>query len=87
MEKNKTGKHLKYAIGEIILVVLGILIALQINNLNEQRKERNKEQSILSEDYQSNLLQLEQKIEKIVIKLDFRYCSCERNGECMVWIG
>ncbi len=31
MEKNKTGKYFKYAIGEIILVVIGILIALQIN--------------------------------------------------------
>lgn len=39
MEKNKTGKYLKYAIGEIILVVIGILIALQINNWNEKRKE------------------------------------------------
>jgi len=38
MEKNKTGKYLKYAIGEIILVVIGILIALQINNWNEKRK-------------------------------------------------
>ncbi|PHS67965.1 MAG: hypothetical protein COB12_01750 [Flavobacterium sp.] len=38
MEKNKTGKYLKYAIGEIILVVIGILIALQINNWNEHRK-------------------------------------------------
>ena len=37
MEKNKTGKYLKYAIGEIILVVIGILIALQINNWNEER--------------------------------------------------
>ena len=35
---NKTGKYFKYAIGEIILVVIGILIALQINNWNEQRK-------------------------------------------------
>jgi len=35
MEKNKTGKYFKYAIGEIILVVIGILIALQINNWNE----------------------------------------------------
>jgi hypothetical protein len=35
MEKNKTGKYLKYAFGEIILVVIGILIALQINNWNE----------------------------------------------------
>ena len=38
MKKNKTGKYLKYAIGEIILVVIGILIALSINNWNEQRK-------------------------------------------------
>ena len=40
MEKNKTVKYLKYAIGEIILVVIGILIALSINNWNEQRKNQ-----------------------------------------------
>lgn len=38
--ENKTSKYLKYAIGEIILVVIGILIALQINNWNEHRKTR-----------------------------------------------
>jgi Family of unknown function (DUF6090) len=38
MEKTKTKRYLKYAIGEIILVVIGILIALQINNWNERRK-------------------------------------------------
>jgi hypothetical protein len=48
MEKNKTGKYLKYAIGEIVLVVIGILIALQINNWNESRKENFKEREILS---------------------------------------
>jgi len=37
MEKNKTGKYFKYAIVEIVLVVIGILIALQINNWNENR--------------------------------------------------
>tara|TARA_R110001632_G_scaffold43376_1_gene109883 strand:+ start:42766 stop:43479 length:714 start_codon:yes stop_codon:yes gene_type:complete len=38
MEQNKTSRYFKYAIGEIILVVIGILIALQINNWNENRK-------------------------------------------------
>jgi hypothetical protein len=35
--ENKTGKYFKYAIGEIVLVVIGILIALSINNWNENR--------------------------------------------------
>lgn len=43
MEQNKTGKYLKYAIGEIVLVVIGILIALQVNNWNEQSKNQNQE--------------------------------------------
>lgn len=37
---NKFSKYLLYAIGEIVLVVLGILIALQINTWNEDRKDR-----------------------------------------------
>lgn len=37
--ENKTGKYLKYALGEIVLVVIGILIALQINNWNENQKQ------------------------------------------------
>jgi hypothetical protein len=38
--ENKTGKYLKYAIGEIILVVIGILIALQVNNWNQEVKDQ-----------------------------------------------
>lgn len=38
--ENNVAKYLRYAIGEIFLVVIGILIALQINNWNENRKER-----------------------------------------------
>jgi len=38
METGKTSKYFKYAIGEIVLVVIGILIALSINNWNEKRK-------------------------------------------------
>ena len=48
MEKNKTGTYLKYAIGEIVLVVFGILIALQINNWNEMRKLQNTMKSVYS---------------------------------------
>ena len=40
LEKNLMGKYFKYAVGEIILVVIGILIALQFNNWNEARKAR-----------------------------------------------
>ena len=55
--KNKTGKYLKYAIGEIVLVVPGILIALQINNWNQQRIQDKEEQSAilnLKQDFQYN---------------------------------
>lgn len=47
--ENKTGKYLKYAIGEIVLVVIGILIALQINNWSEANKNRIYEVRMLSE--------------------------------------
>lgn len=40
INKNSSGKYLKYAIGEIVLVVIGILIALQINLWNEDRKNQ-----------------------------------------------
>ncbi|RIA09182.1 hypothetical protein OE09_1011 [Flavobacteriaceae bacterium MAR_2010_72] len=40
MEQNKTSKYLKYAIGEIVLVMIGILLALQVNNWNENRKNK-----------------------------------------------
>lgn len=46
MEQNKTSKYFKYAIGEIILVVIGILIALQINNWNENRKAKQNEKAL-----------------------------------------
>ncbi|MCE2612346.1 hypothetical protein LVD13_05120 [Flavobacteriaceae bacterium D16] len=48
MEKNKTGKYLKYAIGEIFLVMVGILLALQVNDWNENRKINNQELELLA---------------------------------------
>lgn len=47
LNEGKTSKYLKYAIGEIVLVVIGILIALSINNWNEERKDRTEELSAL----------------------------------------
>jgi len=63
IEQNKMGKYFKYAIGEILLVVIGILIALQINNWNEGRKQRIKEQELfynLKIDFESRLNELKE---------------------------
>lgn len=40
LTENKSGKYLIYSIGEIVLVVIEILIALQINNSNKNKKDR-----------------------------------------------
>jgi hypothetical protein len=58
MEKNKTGKYLKYAIGEILLVIIGILIAVSINGWNEDRKQKKAEQSILKDLKQEMIINL-----------------------------
>ena len=47
IESQSGKKYLIYAIGEIALVVIGILIALQINKWNEERKDRNLEKEYI----------------------------------------
>ncbi len=59
MSENKTGKYLKYAIGEIILVVIGILIALSINNWNEKEKLKREEIRYLNNFKQSLISDIE----------------------------
>jgi len=49
IDAGATRKYLLYAAGEILLVMIGILLALQVNNWNEWRKERMKENEILGE--------------------------------------
>ncbi len=64
---NKFSNYLIYALGEIILVVFGILIALQINNWNEKQKilaEMESNFQNLVEDLESNKLQLQNLIEE-----------------------
>ena len=47
LSEGKTGKYLKYAIGEIVLVMIGILLALQVNNWNNNRIELNEEKKVI----------------------------------------
>ena len=49
LSEGKTGKYLKYAIGEIVLVMIGILLALQVNNWNQNRINKQKENLLLIE--------------------------------------
>lgn len=59
------GKYIKYGIGEILLVVLGILIALGINNWNIEKSNRSQEKAILKQlkiEYELNLKELDEKI-------------------------
>jgi len=49
LSEGNTGKYLKYAIGEIALVVIGILIALQINNWNAEKNRKNAEKVIIEQ--------------------------------------
>ena len=77
LKEGKTTKYLKYAIGEIVLVVIGILIALAINNWSESKKERIKELAFLKEinlDFKSNKTQLDSIISfnKVSLHAGFR---------------
>ena len=61
-DDNRPLKYLRYAIGEILLVVIGILIALSINNWNENRKNLSKKETLLKAlqiEFSSNLTQLD----------------------------
>ena len=65
VNENKTANYLKYAIGEIVLVVIGILIALQINNWNENRKLRIEEIGMLKdikEDLKASINEIDRNI-------------------------
>lgn len=60
LNKGKISKYFKYAIGEIVLVVIGILIALQINNWNENRKTSIEEINILKSLHENLILTKQQ---------------------------
>ncbi|NIT08276.1 MAG: hypothetical protein GTO01_07070 [Xanthomonadales bacterium] len=67
MVENQSSRFLPYAIGEMLLVIVGILIALQINNWNEFNKERDREQAYyckLHEDVEQDLVKIGDQLEK-----------------------
>ena len=82
-DDNRPLKYMRYAIGEIVLVVIGILIALQINNWNEKRKVNIDEQNALlnlKKDFEYNKIIIDSLIKSNLSKLNSlckkRYSFC-----------
>lgn len=76
MQKNKIGSYLKYAIGEIILVVIGILIALSIDNYNEEVQKQEVVKLYL-EDFVDDLKEDKETMKNAVEVHNFRYHSLQ----------
>ncbi|BAO56772.1 DUF6090 family protein [Nonlabens marinus] len=66
LNEGKTTKYFKYAIGEIVLVVIGILIALQINNWNQEYQERNAEKKVIA-DLKASLINTESQLGDLIL--------------------
>ncbi|WP_350284484.1 DUF6090 family protein [uncultured Croceitalea sp.] len=67
LKENKFSQYFLYAIGEIVLVVIGILLALQINTWNENKERKNEEEKLLSaliEDFNENKKRIAEAIRK-----------------------
>ncbi len=69
LKEGRTSKYFKYAIGEIVLVVIGILIALQINNWNENRISKN-----LESQYYLRLLE-DVREDKVILQATINYSN------------
>ncbi|NNF83071.1 MAG: hypothetical protein HKM99_10045, partial [Flavobacteriaceae bacterium] len=72
--ENKLSKYILYAIGEILLVMIGILLALQVNNWNEKQKLKKEELKILSE----LKVEVQKSIKELDIVASFNQKSVDR---------
>ena len=94
LSEGKNGKYFKYAIGEIILVVIGILIALQINNASQQKTNREQVESILKNVYYNlesdmanpinrwmEFCELKDSLNTLVLTKDLTYQDYELSGQ------
>lgn len=82
LTENKFSKYLIYAIGEIVLVVIGILIALQINNWYEHEKQLKLEKEILEE----IKLGLESDLENITYVINKHHIFIKCQEKLIDWI-
>lgn len=85
LEQGKLRRYAGYALGEIVLVVAGILIALQINNANEARLERDREARYL-QNLKTDLEYTVREIDRFIATREARIASGQRiighfNGE------
>lgn len=82
-DDNKPMKYMRYAIGEIVLVVIGILIALQINNWNQQRLQNKEEQKALinlKHDFEFNYNTLDSVLNKTKKNLELQFLILNHTG-------
>ncbi len=73
INENKTVRYLKYAVGEIVLIMVGIFLAIQLNNWNEGRKDRIEEREILTilkSEVKMGIETLPRRIDNVQSKLD-----------------
>ena len=83
LSENKFSKYLIYAIGEIVLVVIGILIALQLNNYNDNLNQNELEQKALNNlklDFEFNQNELNKSIEKLITIRDNSFTILNNTG-------
>ncbi|PIB29182.1 hypothetical protein BFP77_07175 [Maribacter sp. 4U21] len=81
LSEGKTSKYFKYAIGEIVLVVIGILIALQINDWNQNKKDRKLEQQYycrLLEDVKQDYSNYEYSLELLDLRINANNIMIQR---------
>ena len=76
LEENKFRKYALYAIGEVILIVIGILIALQLNNLNENKIDRERERIYL-EEYLNDLVICKTDLQRTIKRTNENYISID----------
>ena len=69
LTEGKTGKYFKYAIGEIVLVMIGILLALQVNNWNNNRIEQNEEKKVI-EKLQLEFIENKKNITEFLVEIN-----------------